>query len=210
MLIHITPRIIQPKNHCFPCTLVELSVPELELSLTSNELATRKPYPNKNYSVGCRRAGLKTIDGILVDTPTRNIDHYTVTAKWSLSEEADIILTHVVRHIILDNDFDAVSDNMLLWQGAETWESRWPDFAAGWSPASAQPRMDILSRPEAPKRDGEVEDETIPVLIGEEGLSAMLIRHRFETFRLPTIERERLLNARPDERLPTLELAFCI
>lgn len=50
MYLHLVPKILHPMANL--CTLESVSVPEISLSLTSRELTTMKPYPNKTYSVG--------------------------------------------------------------------------------------------------------------------------------------------------------------
>lgn len=194
MLIHITPRLFLPCGNF--AQLIDLTVDELGLVLgEGKDLATRRPYPNKKYLVGCRKIGRKAVAGCLIETeqPVRS---YTTITRWALN--AEDILTHRVHHIVLDDEFDAVTDNMLLWHGTSNWSSRWPECAAGLIPANAQPRMD--AEPNM-RRQGDFED-----VISHNGL----IVYRDETFRVPTIERGRLDG---DEctgmyQLPSIAAAF--
>jgi hypothetical protein len=204
MLIHITPRIYLAYRYDMPaCELVDLTISELGMTLLGGEdLASRRPYPNKNYVVACRKVGQKAIDGILIDTH-RPVRTFCAVARWAIN--ANLVLTHRTNYVVLDDDFDAVSDKMVLWDSMPEnmggWGSRWPEFARGWAPAHAQPRMDMSPiTDDHAHRVGDVQDS-----IGAHGL----IAERIETFRMPTIERGRLHGERAIwDRLPPLETAF--
>lgn len=203
MLIHITPRLYRPTTVGLSCALVDVALPELGLVLRDgHELATRTPYDNKRYLVACRRKGQKAIVGLFIET-TRPLDAFTVVTRWAVEGEA--LLTHRVRHVVVDHDHDAVTDNMALWRARSPalggFPSRWPrSVPATWTPAEAQPRMDVL-RIDAAPRGVEVHDVVS---------AAGLIRERSEVFRMPTVERARLLHPRAihGERMPTIDAAF--
>lgn len=198
MLIHTTPRFFTCEHSGRDVELVDLRIEELGVHLQGGkELTTRRPYPNKRYVVACRKSGHKAIDGLLFETD-RRIQRYTVTTRWAL--RAEFIATHRVHYVVLDQDFDAVTDKMVLWyrmsEGLGGWPSRWPEVHANAVPCDAQPRMQF-SR--APLRTGSVVDR----MTGPRNFE------RTETFPLPTIERERLLSTRSTtERIPTIEAAF--
>lgn len=66
MLIHLIPNILADRSHV-PCSLVDLTSPELGLNLIGGkELTARRPYPNKHYLVACRKVGQKAVNGFLV------------------------------------------------------------------------------------------------------------------------------------------------
>lgn len=50
-----------------------------------------------------------------------SVQTYTVITRWRVNGE---VITHFVEHEVLDRDFDAVSDEMILWYGqyGSTWE----------------------------------------------------------------------------------------
>ena len=182
MLIHITPRLFRPASVALTCALVDVTLPELGLVLREgHELATRTPYDQKRYLVACRRKGQKAIVGLFIETP-RPLDAFTVVTRWAVEGEA--LLTHRVRHVVVDRAHDAVTDNMALWRATSpslgSFPNRWPrSVPATWIPAEAQPRMDVL-RIDAGPRVGEVTDEVS---------ATGLIRERSEVFRMPTVER---------------------
>lgn len=204
MLIHITPKLFLSNRFVAPkCELIDITIEEFGIVLAGNkDLATRRPYPNKNYLVGCKKQGQKAIDGILIDTPN-HVPSFTSVARWAIN--ADSIVTHKTNYIVLDEDFDAVSDSMPLWYATGNelgnWSSRWPECSNELIPASAQPRMDVWPATNGGiARQGEVTD-----ILGPNGL----ILERNETFRMPTIERDRILGERAKhERFPAYEDAF--
>lgn len=112
-----------------PCKLIDVSSDELGVMLKGGEhLTARRPYPNKNYLVACRKVGQKAMQGILIKTPTP-VREFNVVTRWAIA--ASYIATHRVLYIVLDDDFDAISENMVLWYamngGHGAWKSRWPD-----------------------------------------------------------------------------------
>ena len=61
--------------------LVDLQIDPLGIRLVGgDDLATRRPYPNKMYAVACRKQGQKAINGILIETakPVEELDYTPV------------------------------------------------------------------------------------------------------------------------------------
>lgn len=199
MLIHLSPRLYVGGVPPDLCALLDLRIDALDLHLRNGkELVVRKPYPNKDYLVACRKTGQKAINGIFVESP-ESLSSFTLVARWAMG--AETVATHQVQYVVLDTDFDAVTDNMMLWNGligdSQDFQSRLPEELVGCAPVKWQPRMDL--HPEL-GRAGEVVDT-----ISEEGI----ITERKEVFSLPTVERERLLGKFASTlRLPALEDAF--
>lgn len=203
MLIHITPQIRRPPIPGFDleCRLVDLAIPEFGLALKEgSDLLTRKPYPNKNYFVACRR-GRRAVSGLFLETP-EPVRQFTTVTRWSLA--AEVLVTHRVRYIVLDDDFDAATDNMVHWFAFRDFQSRLPPFARDWAPVKAQPCMDVLRGHS--ERVGDVVDVTT---------RSGLIEEREETFRMPTVERRRLIPEASKDAplsrempLPTIETAM--
>jgi hypothetical protein len=60
LLVHIRPKILAPWKEV---QLVALTVEPFGLDLRGDvDLMTRRPYPNKDYAVACRK-GRKAIEG---------------------------------------------------------------------------------------------------------------------------------------------------
>ena len=203
MLIHVLPKLYVPGGLQVPVRLVDLTVEELGLVLKGDQdLAIRRPYPNKCYWVGCRKVGQKAVAGLLIEAG-RFLESYTVVTRWAIN--ADTVLTHRVEHVVLDGHFDAVSDDMTRWYGTceslGSWHSRWPLCYDGQPPVEVQPRMDMLSPGlGGTTRKGEVRD-----VLSEGGL----VLRREERFMVPTIERGRLSGKWAEmSRLPEMKDAF--
>lgn len=194
-MIHIVPKFFAP--YFLEPELVDIEIPELGLTLLGGEdVTTRKPYPNKRYFVACRKKGRKAVNGILIESPIF-LKEYTVTSRWSW-EDNEVQASHVVKHVVLDSDFDMTSDDMLMWYGTSKWEARWPEWAKDLAPANVSPCMEIAL---CSKKGGEYEDEYHSIT-GH-------IMKRTEIFKLPTIERERFL-CQDLHPMPNFEQAFKI
>ncbi|MCG7374221.1 MULTISPECIES: DUF6012 family protein [Pseudomonas] len=198
MIIHISPTLLTCSQTGPNCSLIDLVIPELGMALwEGKELVTRRPFPNKNYLVACRNSGRKAIKGLLIET-THPIKSFTMLARWSIN--ASYIVKHRVNYEILDDVFDTASSEMLLWgeQSSEkfSFESRWPEMPSDTTPLNTQPKMQVS---QASWKRGDFHDV----------ISHGRIMERVENFRMPTIERERLMHSVWD-RLPTVDSAFLI
>lgn len=202
MLIHLIPRIYGfPYHGKFgpKCTLTNFESPELGLLLDNTQLDTRHPYPNKLYSVACRKGGgYKALIGFLVDVDDDLVgNEFTTIARWSGGGR---VLTHTVRTVILDHDHDAITWDMILWLGHHKFQNRVPSMVkeSGWSPAHAQARMSFLTN------DGKVGFDIRDC--DEDGV----LTSREETVYLHTVERERIANifGLHQRRIPSIESAF--
>ena len=81
------------------------------------------PYPNRRYTVGCRKDGRKITDGLLIETD-KPVQRFRTTARWGINAER--VITHVVDYEIIDQDFDAVSDHTIFWLAHwNRWRARW-------------------------------------------------------------------------------------
>jgi len=196
MLIHLTPQFYTCELSGPYVGLVDLQIDELDISLRAGQhLATRRPHPNKRYVVGCRKTGTKAISGILIET-AQPVPTFTVVARWAIA--AEIVVTHRVQYVVLDDEFDAVTDRMQLWYPKSSWgfASRLPEVHKESVPCEAQPRMQLQ---EDPPKAGVIQDIVAGGIISE----------RTEAFSLPTVERARLFTdwaAR--HRYPAADSAF--
>lgn len=76
MFLHLVPKILHPMGNL--CTLDSVSVPELSLRLTGNDLVAMRPYPNKQYLVGMLK-GRRALNGFLVKSP-RAFEEFTMVS----------------------------------------------------------------------------------------------------------------------------------
>jgi hypothetical protein len=176
MLWHIRPRLFSPFRHV---ALVDLEFVELGISLTGGaDLATRRPYRNKGYAVGCRKRGHKAVDGILIET-ARRLDAFRCRARWAV--EAERVLIHEVQYSLLDDDFDAASDDTMLWNAWCADLGGWSDRRPAWwtedvTPVCAEPVMHAV----VSKENSRVRETT-----DEEDFGFVLRRQ--QSFAMPTI-----------------------
>jgi len=193
MLLHIRPRFF---GNYRDVDLIGLAIEPRGLLLTQHELVTRKPYPNKWISVACARSQRRAVDGILIET-VEHMDEFRTMARWAI--DAQIAVSHQVDYRIIDREFDAASDNSILW--SETfgelgnWRNRDPNpFSRRGSPTMELER--------GMRRGSEIVDEF-------DAATGLVIRRK-EAFEMPTIERGRILEGRMFDRLPRIENAFII
>lgn len=200
MLIHITPKLFANRQHMPEIELVDLSIPELGLVLTGGkELVSKRPYPNKNYVVARRKMGQRSVVGICIDTVS-HVNSFTSVARWAIN--AEVMVTHRTHYVVLDEEFDTVSDDMTSWGAFSAslggYRSRCPAWVNN-SPMVLEPLMSVLAD------DGHRKGAHVNDVYGARGL----ITERHETFRLPTVERGRLEVSCSDWfRKPNLEMAF--
>lgn len=200
MLLHIIPRLYVPEQDAPQCDLIDFHCPDLGLKLRNGiELVARRPYPNKRYQVACRKVGQKAMQGFLIETTERVRDFTTVT-RWAVG--GDRVVNHQVQYFILDDELDAITDSMVLWHAMSPslggFARRWPSVAEDWTPAAAQPRMELVSR----ERAGHYADRHD---------EAGRIVERSEVFQVHTVERERVLYSHKGDiysRIPTADMAF--
>jgi hypothetical protein len=198
MLLHIRPRFFTQ----YQVELIDLEISPLGLHLRGGvDLATRRPYPNKWFAVACRKLGTKAIDGILIETPKR-LDELHMTARWAV--EASMVVTHRVHYKLLDHDFDAASDRTLFWRacGAELggWSDRCPHGTKRLPSMACEPVMEVEPGSMNQQRSSR---DILDIRSG-------FIIAREDTLSMPTIERERILETKLCERVPSLDMAFVL
>jgi hypothetical protein len=117
------------------------------------------------------------------------------TARWAV--EAEFYVTHQVHYQLLDHEFDAASDEILLWRAccAElgSWSNRLP------AKPEPEPTMEVV--PGDPFWRANSKD-----FVDEQGR----ITRRLQTFAMPTLESARILDAQRDNLIPPLDTAFCL
>ena len=188
MLLHLVPRLFACRVNEPECALIDFHCPALGLKLR-----------NKHYLVACRKVGQKAMNGFLVEA-TERVREFTTLTRWAVG--ADRIVNHQVQYFVLDDELDAITDCMVLWSAMSPslggFSRRWPTVANDWTPAAAQPRMELVSRDRAGHYADRLDD-------------AGRVIERAEVFQLHTVERERVLyrsNSSIYDRIPTADMAF--
>jgi hypothetical protein len=204
MLLHIRPQLYSP----FDVELVSLQSPQLGLTLHSRDLATRRPYPNKHYSVACRREGRKAIEGILIET-SKFLEQFDLRAVWAV--QAELLAKHTIHYQIIDRDFDAATDKSILWYQFVHWNP-----ATGVTINIGTDRRPEWYRNAPQAQKWHTVMEVLPLEdrgphIKDTVINGFIVA-REETFAMPTIQREKLFDPRISEfrvdRRPTRASAF--
>lgn len=178
MLIHISPRLLVPAGFSLPCELIDIRIKEFDLQLTGGrDAVARQPFPNKRYYVACRKKGRRAINGLLIEVPG-HVPVFTVITRWSIG--AEVVLRHQVRYVVLDEQFEAVTDYKLLWC-----ERFLPILREQKEPVLVLPFMELMR------------GNIVPI-------------ERREVFRLMTLKAEQLQPGYTcvNERLPSRDMAF--
>jgi len=179
MFIHLIPKLFFKYSN--NVSILSLEIPELNISLTGDDLVSRKPFPNKCYHVACKRKGKKAIKGILIESE-KHLEEFHVETKWLIEGEGEI--SHIVHYNIMDNDFSLVSDDFTLMYASSgvlgDFESRWNSIENNFPPCHGQPFMEYVDSVKADKSNV-VDSLTFP----------NTIIHREEFISIPTIEMER-------------------
>lgn len=178
MLYHLRPRIYTDRTDV---SLIDIEVQPFRLLLVgADDVMVRKPYPNKNYHVACRKGSRKAIDGFLIETD-QFVEAIRYVARWDIGGE---VLAHDVTMKIIDQDFGLATENSVLWMPCSPmlggWSSREPEWMRYTAPVHFEPRMEVY--PYAQFRTPPV-DRLAP---------NGMVRHRQQTIEVPTVEAARL------------------
>ena len=180
MLVHIRPRLYSQN---LTAEIVDLSIDKLGLKLVGGvDLVTKRPYPNKGYHVASRKVGRRSVDGLFIEVASR-VEEFTMVTHWLHSYRS--IVEHVVHFEVVDREFDAISDDSTMWYGRSEkeggWSPRWPEGVRP-NPVRYEHMM-TLERALNGDREVDIEYDLPGVACFRE-----------ETFPLPTLERERVIN----------------
>ncbi|HEC5165770.1 TPA: hypothetical protein R3U69_002298 [Escherichia coli] len=200
MFLHLVPKILHPMGNI--CSLDSVSVPELSLHLTDNDLVVMRPYPNKQYLVGMLK-GRRALNGFLVKCP-RALEEFTMVSVWNIEGFGKI--THTLKTFVEDTDYDLVSHDVLLALGSyrapASEECRVHSVYKNIAPVYIEPKMESLLLTEP-----NFENDTC-----ETYSWGMLVRTRKEGFKAMTVPSARLRKsgALRGDRLPQPEQAIVI
>ncbi|EEW7548693.1 hypothetical protein D6Z12_25240 [Escherichia coli] len=179
------------------CTLKSISIPELDLIIDGESLSVGRPWPNKCLWVGMRKSR-KAVNGLLLHTD-KKLRWFTTRYTWDIEDMG--LIHHQVNTYIEDNEFDMVSQEILLNGSFDKWSDRVHSAYEGKPPAIIQPKMEsFLKRPGEDSHDMWEEFEWGNFLISRE-----------ESILLHTIQSERLTtDFSLFKRQPSIESALVI
>lgn len=184
MLIHLTPRYYA-KYSDVQVDVIDVEVPELKLLLKANvDIIIRTPFPNKNYKVACRKKGRKAINGIFIEAEGM-LQNFTVITRWAVNGE---ISRHETYYHITDDEFDAVTEEDLLWNGFNNtpYRVRSKEIEEATALIKRQSSMVTLN---SDLNSNEGDSNWTYNETDNDGI----VRYRAEFIKLPTVERERLI-----------------
>lgn len=195
MYLHIVPKLFHLMAN--KCRLESIVIPELDFQIEDNALSTGRPWPNKNIWVGMKK-GRKAINGLLLKTD-KKLKWFTTECKWSI--EGMGVISHRVTSYIEDDEFDMVSQEIMLSDRFDKWENRRHSAYDNLPPAKIQPKMEsLLTKPGEESHD-----------MWEEYTWGDFLLSREESLLLHTIQSDRLnTNFSLFNRLPSLEQAITI
>lgn len=196
MLIHLMPTFYNPYSN------LNVSIKKLifiydngfECEIPIEDLALKKPFPNKSYFVVCRRRKNKAFEGLYLHCKENDVRKFTVYEEWetNLNNEYNYTHYHYIEFNLLDNNFEAISQNFLIWNEYKT------EIHKNWIPVNCIPKMefdtDVLKK--GVRWDSDVEDGYY-----FDGI----IKQRVERYYVPTIPYENLLNHNQN-KMPDLNI----
>lgn len=152
------------------------------------DLATRRPMPNKRMAIGCGKRGRLVRVGLLIDT-LRQAKSFTVVYRWAVAAEQ--LIVHRVHYELLGEPdaYQVVSDKMA------TWPQR-PMEHQDSTPTFVQPRLEATCPVSL--------DKVVNQRVGTSGL----LLEREESFQVPLLDFGdwfKRLNESLSDHAPSLE-----
>lgn len=195
MFIHIVPSLFHLMAN--KCHLESITIPELDFKIEGEALSTGRPHPNKNIWVGMKK-GRKAINGLLLKTD-KHLNSFTADYQWNI-ENLGMIKHHVTTYVE-DDEFDMVSQDIMLNGGFDGWKSRVHSAYENLAPVRIQPKMEsFLNKPGKDTHD-----------VWKEYSWGDFLLSREESLLLHTIQSERLnTECSMFRRLPSTDQAIII
>ncbi|HGV9289460.1 TPA: DUF6012 family protein [Enterobacter hormaechei] len=195
MYIHIVPTLFHLMLN--KCHLESITIPELDFKLEGDALSTGRPHPNKNIWVGMIK-GRKAINGLLLNTD-KHLKSFTADYLWDIENLG--MIKHRVTTYVEDDEFDMVSQDIMLNGGFDEWKSRVHSAYENLAPVRIQPKMEsFLNKPGKETHD-----------VWKEYSWGDFLLSREESLLLHTIQSERLnSDCSMFRRLPSSDQAIII
>lgn len=195
MYIHIVPSLFHLMAN--KCHLASIIIPELDFKLEGDALSTGRPHPNKNIWVGMIK-GKKAINGLLLKTD-KHLKSFTADYLWDIENMG--MIKHRVTTYIEDDEYDLVSQDIMLNGGFDEWKSRVHSAYENLAPVRIQPKMEsFLNKPGKETHD-----------VWKEYSWGDFLLSREESLLLHTIQSERLnTDCSMFRRLPSSDQAIII
>lgn len=177
MYIHIVPKLYHLMAN--KCSLKSISIPELDFIIDSESLSVGRPWPNKCLWVGMRKEGSQLMASFCKQIKLR---WFTTIYTWDIEDMG--LIYHQVNTYIEDDDFDMVSQEILLNGSFDKWSNRVHSAYENKPPARIQPKMEsLLNKPGENSHDVWKEFEWGDFLLSRE---ESLLLHTIQSERLNT------------------------
>ena len=193
MYLHLVPTIYHIISN--KCQLESVRIQELEFEIKGDALSCGRPYPNKRLNVGMLK-NRKAMVGLLLEYD-KQISQFTTEYKWAIENIG--VVQHNIKTIVLDSEFDLISQCIGLNIGLDEWKPRLHPSYHKVAPVKIQPMMESY-------RTGEAVNK-----LQHDVWANNALLFRTETLLLHTLESERLSRySFFIDRLPQLGSAICI
>ncbi|MEQ0318055.1 DUF6012 family protein [Klebsiella sp. GB_Kp051] len=193
MYLHLVPTLYHIISN--KCQLESVTIPELEFEIKGDALSCGRPYPNKRLNVGMLK-NRKAMVGLLLEYD-KQISQFTTEYKWAIENIG--VVQHNIKTIVLDSEFDLISQCIGLNIGLDEWIPRLHPSYHKVAPVKIQPMMESY-------RTGEAVNK-----LQHDVWANNALLFRTETLLLHTLESERLSKySFFIDRLPQLGSKICI
>ena len=193
MYLHLVPTLYHIISN--KCQLESVTIQELEFEIKGDALSCGRPYPNKRLNVGMLK-NRKAMVGLLLEYD-KQISQFTTEYKWAIENIG--VVQHNIKTIVLDSEFDLISQCIGLNIGLDEWKPRLHPSYHKVAPVKIQPMMESY-------RTGEAVNK-----LQHDVWANNALLFRTETLLLHTLESERLSRySFFIDRLPQLGSAICI
>ncbi|BDA57572.1 MULTISPECIES: DUF6012 family protein [Enterobacterales] len=193
MYLHLVPTLYHIISN--KCQLESVTIPELEFEIKGDALSCGRPYPNKRLNVGMLK-NRKAMVGLLLEYD-KQISQFTTEYKWAIENIG--VVQHNIKTIVLDSEFDLISQCIGLNIGLDEWKPRLHPSYQKVAPVKIQPMMESY-------RTGEAVNK-----LQHDVWANNALLFRTETLLLHTLESERLSKySFFIDRLPQLDSKICI
>ena len=177
MYLHLVPTLYHIISN--KCRLESVTIPELKFEIKDDGLSCGRPYPNKRLYVGMKN-NRKAMVGLLLE--------YNIG-----------VVQHHIKTIVLDSEFDLISQHIGLNIGLDELKPRLHPSYHKIAPVKIQPMMESY-------RTGEAVNK-----LQHDVWENNVLLFRTETLLLHTLESERLAKySFFIDRLPQLSSKICI
>lgn len=114
VLIQLTPTFMMCRDSGKACKVIDLTIPEFNLKLVGGkDIVERRPHANNMHLVVSPKSSRRALVGVLFEL-AQPVKKFVCTTRWAIS--AELVAEHVVQYELADDDYDAATTRMTLWE----------------------------------------------------------------------------------------------